>query len=248
MKSNLLLVVILYLSVVKLNVNGSKICYQCDEKKPRPWWKFWAEKITRCNGIPFEKYATKTSKAFGASVLTCYTKFDEAGAVIKRDAYGFGEVFDKTVKCGDRFHTCCETELCNKDTQPPCPPPPKVTPKNEVKACYECQGADACRPERLQGSHIRTSAAFGAKNLYCYTKFDPKTGVAVARGGFGFGELFDKSLKCDAKDYLCCYENLCNNHTVGFCPEQQRNYNEAQLNFPPTYFLLLTVIVCFFFK
>jgi len=224
METKLVLVaLIFYLSVIKLNVNGSKICYQCDEKKPRPWWKFWAEKLTKCNGVPLEKYVTKTSKAFGASVLTCYTKFDETGAVIKRGAYGLGEVFDKTVKCEDRFHTCCEVELCNKDTHAPCPPPPKTTPKNEVKACYECNGADACRPHRLGGSQIRTSAAFGAKNLYCYTKFDPRTGVAVARGGFGFAEVFDKSLKCDAKDYLCCYENLCNNHTVGFCAKQQRN-------------------------
>jgi len=60
-------------SVVELNVNGSKICYQCDQKNPSSWWKFWGEKITRCNGIPFEKYATRTSKAFGSSVLTCYT-------------------------------------------------------------------------------------------------------------------------------------------------------------------------------
>jgi hypothetical protein len=49
-------------------------------------------------------------------------KFDETGAVIKRGAYGFGEVFDKTVKCEDRFHTCCDGDLCNKDTKAPCPP------------------------------------------------------------------------------------------------------------------------------
>ncbi|CAF2647316.1 unnamed protein product [Rotaria sp. Silwood2] len=223
MESKLLLVLIFYLTVAKLNVNGSKICYQCDQKNPSSWWKFWGEKITRCNGIPFEKYATRTSKAFGAGVLTCYTKFDEAGAVIKRGAYGFGESFDKTFKCQDRFHTCCEGDLCNKDTQAPCPPPPKVTPKQEVKACYQCKGFDACRPERLEKTEIRTSAIFGAKNLYCYTKFDPKTGHAIARGGFGFGETFDKSLKCDAKHYLCCYENLCNDHTVGFCAQQQHN-------------------------
>jgi len=60
-------------TVIKLNVDGSKICYQCDQKHPSSWWKFWGEKITRCHGIPFEKYATKTSKAFGTSVLTCYT-------------------------------------------------------------------------------------------------------------------------------------------------------------------------------
>jgi hypothetical protein len=53
--------------------------------------------------------------------------------------------------------------------------------------------------------------------FYIYQKFDPKTGAAVARGGFGFGELFDKSLKCDAKHYLCCYENLCNTETAGYC-------------------------------
>lgn len=60
-------------SVIALNVSGSKICYQCDDKKPSPWWKFWGEKITKCKGHPFEKYATTTSAAFGASVLTCYT-------------------------------------------------------------------------------------------------------------------------------------------------------------------------------
>lgn len=59
-------------TVLQLNVDGSKICYQCDQKNPAPWWKFWS-KLTRCNGIPFEKYTTKTSKAFGAGVLTCYT-------------------------------------------------------------------------------------------------------------------------------------------------------------------------------
>ena len=44
----------------------------------------------------------------------------------------------------------------------------QATPNNEVKACYECKGADACRPERLGGSEIRSSSVFGAKNLYCY--------------------------------------------------------------------------------
>jgi hypothetical protein len=224
MQTKLLLILILYLTVVKLNVDGSKICYQCDDKHPTPWWKFWRTKIPRCENIPFEKYVTKTSKAFGTSVLTCYTKFSETGAVIKRGAYGFGETYDKAVKCGDRYHICCEEALCNKDTKAPCPPPPKVTPQKEVKACYECKGYEACRPGRLQGSEIRTSAAFGTKSLYCYTQFDPKTGHAIARGGFGFGEVFDKSLKCDAKDYLCCYENLCNTQTVGFCAEQHHHY------------------------
>ena len=45
----------------------------------------------------------------------------------------------------------------------------QATPKQEVKACYQCKGEDACRPERLSGSEIRTSGAFGAKNLYCFT-------------------------------------------------------------------------------
>ena len=45
----------------------------------------------------------------------------------------------------------------------------KVTPKKEVKACYQCKGAEACKPEKLDGAEIRTSGAFGAKNLYCYT-------------------------------------------------------------------------------
>jgi hypothetical protein len=44
-----------------------------------------------------------------------------------------------------------------------------VTEKQEVKACYQCKGAEACKPERLPGSEIRTSAVLGAKNLYCYT-------------------------------------------------------------------------------
>ncbi|CAF1131904.1 unnamed protein product, partial [Didymodactylos carnosus] len=96
-------------------------------------------------------------------------KFDPAGAVIKRGAYGFGETYDKTVKCGDRYHVCCEGDLCNKDTEPPCPPESKVTQEKEVKACYQCKGADACEPDRLEGAQIRTSAVLGAKNLYCYT-------------------------------------------------------------------------------
>ncbi len=45
----------------------------------------------------------------------------------------------------------------------------KITAKKEVKACYQCKGADACKPDKLSGSEIRTSGAFGAKNLYCYT-------------------------------------------------------------------------------
>jgi len=225
MQSKLLFVVIFYLSVVTLKIDGAKICYECDQKKPTPWWKFWATKVGRCHGIPFEKYATKTSKAFGAAVLTCYTKFDETGTVIKRGAYGFGEVFDKAVKCDDRFHTCCEGDLCNKHDTAPCPPQPKATPQQEVKACYQCKGVEACRPGRLQGAEIRTSAAFGAKNLYCFTEFDPKTGHAVRRGGFGFGEIFDKTLKCDSKHYLCCYENLCNTQTSGSCVRHHYQHN-----------------------
>jgi len=38
-----------------------------------------------------------------------------------------------------------------------------------VKACHTCKGAEACKPEKLDGSKIRTSGAFGGKNLYCYT-------------------------------------------------------------------------------
>ena len=45
----------------------------------------------------------------------------------------------------------------------------EITEKKEVKACYQCKGADACRPERLDGSEIRTSSLLGASNLYCYT-------------------------------------------------------------------------------
>ncbi|CAF0803100.1 unnamed protein product [Adineta ricciae] len=202
---------------IQLGLIEAKICYQCDDKNPSKWWKFWGEKITKCNGVPFQKYASKTSKAFGADVLTCYTKFDEAGNVIKRGAYGFGETFDKNFKCQDRFHICCKGPFCNKHVKAPCPPLPNATQKKEVKACYECNGAEACRPQRLGSAEVRTSSIFGASNLYCYTKFDPKTGVAIARGGFGFGEAIDKNLKCDSKHYLCCYENMCNTHTTGLC-------------------------------
>jgi len=38
-----------------------------------------------------------------------------------------------------------------------------------VKACYQCKGAEACKPENLGGAEIRTSAVLGASNLYCYT-------------------------------------------------------------------------------
>jgi hypothetical protein len=58
---------------LRVNASGAKICYQCDELHPSSKWKFWGEKITKCNGVPFEKFATKTSKAFGAALLTCYT-------------------------------------------------------------------------------------------------------------------------------------------------------------------------------
>ncbi|CAF5149586.1 unnamed protein product, partial [Rotaria magnacalcarata] len=56
-------------------------------------------------------------------------------------------------------------------------------------------------------------------------RFDPKTGVAIERGGFGLGETIDKSLKCDSKHYLCCYENLCNTQTVGFCAKPAQKIN-----------------------
>jgi hypothetical protein len=56
-----------------LNFLEAKICYQCDNKKPSSKLKFYGEKITKCDGVAFDKYATKTSKAFGAAVLTCYT-------------------------------------------------------------------------------------------------------------------------------------------------------------------------------
>ena len=121
-------------------------------------------------------------------------KFNESGAVIKRGAFGLGEGFDKNFKCRDRFHVCCRKPFCNKDTAAPCPPPgkfpqlnivhtfippllslslfakiAKITSKKEVKACYQCKGQEACKPEKLTGSEIRTSGAFGGKNLYCYT-------------------------------------------------------------------------------
>ncbi|CAF3591152.1 unnamed protein product [Rotaria sordida] len=217
MISKLAFLTTIFYILIQLDLSAGKICYQCDDLHPSSRFKFWGDKITKCTGVPFDKYITRTSRAFGAAVLTCYTKFDESGAVIKRDAYGLGETFDKNVKCRDRFHTCCSKPLCNKHTKAPCPPPERITEKKEVKACYQCKGAENCRPENLEGSEIRTSAAFGSTNLYCYTRFDPKTGVAVRRGGFGFGEIFDKRLKCDAKFYLCCYENLCNKHTAGFC-------------------------------
>lgn len=44
-----------------------------------------------------------------------------------------------------------------------------ITRKAEVKACHTCKGAEACKPEKLTNSEIRTSGAFGGKNLYCYT-------------------------------------------------------------------------------
>jgi hypothetical protein len=56
-----------------LDARGAKICYQCDDKNPSSKLKIIGEKITKCNGVAFDKYATKTSKAGGASVLTCYT-------------------------------------------------------------------------------------------------------------------------------------------------------------------------------
>lgn len=232
MVSKLLLLLAVFCVAVVRHVSAAdaKICYQCDELHPSSKWKFWGEKITKCSNIPFEKYATKTSKAFGSAVLTCYTKFNDQGQVIKRGAYGFGEVFDKTVKCRDRYHLCCRSSLCNRHTISPCPPPPKTEPKNEVKACYECKGVENCQADRLPGGSIRTSSVLGASNLYCYTKFDPKTGNAIARGGFGFGEIFDKHLKCDAKHYLCCYENLCNTHTAGYCarPNYANSYQQPQ--------------------
>jgi len=215
MISKLILLTIVF--YFQFSSSAAKICYQCNEKNPSSKLKIWGEKITKCSGVPMEKYATKTSRAFGANVLTCYTQFDETGAVVKRDAFGLGEIYDKNFKCRDRFHVCCRSAFCNKHMKAPCPPPSKITPKQAVKACYQCKGAENCKPEKLEGSEIRTSGAFGAKNLYCYTKFDPKTGVAIARGGFGLGEVVDKNLKCDAKHYLCCYENLCNKQTAGFC-------------------------------
>ncbi len=112
-------------------------------------------------------------------------RFNESGVAVKRSAYGLGETFDKNFKCRDRYHICCRGAFCNKHTKAPCPPPckcllfrrikefimfiAKPTPKKEVKACYQCEGAHACRPEKLEGAEIRTSSAFGAKNLYCYT-------------------------------------------------------------------------------
>ncbi|CAF0871854.1 unnamed protein product [Adineta steineri] len=223
MSKILLFTAIFFLAAIELGFCGSKVCYQCDEKHPSSKWKFWGEKITKCSNVPFEKYATKTSKALGAAVLTCYTKFDQAGNVIKRSAYGLGEAYDKNYKCRDRYHICCRTPLCNEHIQAPCPPAPSPTPRKEVKACYKCKGAEACRPDKLSGTELRTSGIFGAKNLYCYTHFDPKTGVAIERGAFGFGEAFDKSVKCDAKHYICCYDNMCNTHTAGLCP---RKYND----------------------
>jgi hypothetical protein len=56
-----------------LNFSEAKICYQCDDKNPSSKLKFYGEKITKCAGVPFDKYASKTSKAFGAAVLTCFT-------------------------------------------------------------------------------------------------------------------------------------------------------------------------------
>ena len=59
--------------VVQLELISGKICYQCDDKNPSSKFKIIGEKITKCNGVAFDKYATRTSKAFGAAVLTCFT-------------------------------------------------------------------------------------------------------------------------------------------------------------------------------
>jgi hypothetical protein len=61
------------LAVVQWNFSSAKICYQCDDKNPSSKLKIIGEKITKCNGVSKEKYASKTSKAFGAAVLTCFT-------------------------------------------------------------------------------------------------------------------------------------------------------------------------------
>ncbi|CAF0793187.1 unnamed protein product [Didymodactylos carnosus] len=208
---------ILVVALICSGIHGSKICYRCDNKNPSSSWKLIGEKITKCDGVPFENYATKTSKALGAQVLTCFTEFDASGKIVKRGAYDLGEVINKNFKCNDRFHICCEKAFCNTDMVAPCPPAERVTEKKEVKACYQCKGAANCETEKLSGSDVRVSAALGGSTLYCYSKFDDKTGKVVERGGFGYAAVVDKNLKCDSKFYLCCYENLCNKQSTGYC-------------------------------
>lgn len=70
------------MTLIQLEFTAGKICYQCDEKNPSSKFKIIGEKITKCNGVPFEKYATKTSKAFGAAVLTCFTVIHRLSSVI----------------------------------------------------------------------------------------------------------------------------------------------------------------------
>ncbi len=55
-----------------------------------------------------------------------------------------------------------------------------MTPKKEVKACYKCKNAESCKPEKLDGSEIRTSGAFGGKNLYCYTVGERKNTMRLS--------------------------------------------------------------------
>ncbi len=67
------MILLFTVALVRIEFSGAKICYQCDDKNPSSKFKIIGEKITKCNGVPFEKYASKTSKAFGAAVLTCFT-------------------------------------------------------------------------------------------------------------------------------------------------------------------------------
>lgn len=53
-----------------------------------------------------------------------------------------------------------------------------ITSKKAVKACFVCKGAENCKPEKLDGSEIRTSGAFGGKNLYCYTVWSWKRNLS----------------------------------------------------------------------
>ncbi|CAF0856578.1 unnamed protein product, partial [Didymodactylos carnosus] len=97
----------------------------------------------------------------------------------------------------------------------------KKAAEQEVKVCYQCKGAQNCKPENLHKQELKTSGAFGGKNLYCYSRFGGKVGHGrvVERGAFGFGETFDKNVKCNLKHFRCCFQNLCNNHTTGSCAD-----------------------------
>lgn len=80
------------MTAVQWSLSAAKICYQCDDKNPSSKLKLIGEKITKCEGVPFEKYATKTSRAFGAAVLTCYTVGFDYSFFVRAHAIFFEEI------------------------------------------------------------------------------------------------------------------------------------------------------------